>query len=260
MSFYDLRYAVLGRALNKLSNVAMLLYDNRLIGLALQKSGKDKANLVLDVGTGQGTDAILLSRRCDYVVAVDISFKALVTAKILFRSEEANDNAYLVQADAEHLPFQEGVFDVVYCKDVLHHVSNSVQSVQEMRRVAQDKGCIVAVEANALNPQMIAIGMIYYSVDNGVFRNTKSRLANIFLKAGVRHVQVIETECLPRHVLFEYRSPLARFMGSRNSAMLRLVTIIETAWGKHAFLSKFSNYLIISGFKFSITYESVHAN
>ena len=72
MSFYDTRYAVLNRALNKLSNAAMLLYDNRLIELALQRSGKEEISIILDVGTGQGTDAILLSKRCGDVVAVDL--------------------------------------------------------------------------------------------------------------------------------------------------------------------------------------------
>jgi SAM-dependent methyltransferase len=249
MSFYDNRYAVLSRAFNKLSNAAMLLYDIRLLELALQRSGKERINIVLDVGTGQGTDTILLSKRCDHVVAIDISFKALVTAKALFRSEKGSNNVSLVHAVAEHLPFREGVFDVVFCKDVLHHVSNSVQSVGEMKRVANEEGYLVAVEANALNPQMIAIGMIYYSVDHGVFRNTSSRLKEIFSDAGVKNVQVVAAEFLPRHVLFEYRSPLTRFSQSSKSVMLKIVKIAESTWEKHRFLSKFSNYLIISGFK-----------
>jgi ubiquinone/menaquinone biosynthesis C-methylase UbiE len=249
MIFYDARYAVLDRAVNKLSNAAMLLYDNRLIKLALQKFGKEKANLVLDVGAGQGTDAILLSKRALDVVAIDISFKALATAKSLFRNRKDNSNVSLVQADAEHLPFREGVFDVVFCKDVLHHVSNSVRSVKEMKRVGNEKACLVAVEANALNPQMIAIGMIYYSIDHGVFRNTSSRLMDIFSEAGVKNVQITATEFLPRHVLFEYRSPLTKFSGSSSSVMLKLLAIAESAWENHKFLSKFSNYIIVSGFK-----------
>lgn len=174
---------------------------------------------------------------------------ALITANNLARSEKVNDKICLVQADAEHLPFKENAFDLVYCKDVLHHVSNSVQSVKEMKRVARVEGCLVALEANALNPQMIVIGMIYYSVDKGVLRNTGSRLSSIFSKAGVHNVKVIETECLPRHVLFEYRSPLSRFLKSYDSMLLTLLTIVENAWEKRTFLSKFSNYLIISGFK-----------
>jgi len=215
----------------------------------MELSSKTKATNVLDVGTGQGADTILLSENCDYVVAIDISKNALVAAKVLSQLNKAQNNVSLVQADAENLPFQKEIFDIVYCKDVLHHVSNSILTVQEMKRVAREKASIIAVEANALNPQMIAIGLIYYSVDNGVFKNTGPRLANIFLEAGLQNVQVTETECLPRHILFEYRSPLSRFLDSHNAVMLRLLASIETNWQNHAFLSKFSNYLIVSGRK-----------
>jgi ubiquinone/menaquinone biosynthesis C-methylase UbiE len=248
MSFYDVRFAVLNRAVNKLSNVAMFVYDSRLVDLVMKKTEKENVNLALDVGTGQGTDAILFSKRCKDVIAVDISLNALITAKNLARCEKAIEKICLVQADAEHLPFKENTFDVVYCKDVLHHVSNSVQTVKEMNRVAQDEGFLVALEANALNPQMIVIGLIYYSIDKGVLRNTSAKLSNIFFKAGIHNVRITETECLPRHMLFEYRSPLSRFFKS-GSIMLALLAIVENAWEKPSFLSKFSNYLIISGFK-----------
>jgi ubiquinone/menaquinone biosynthesis C-methylase UbiE len=249
MLFYDNRYSVLSRALNKLSNVPMLFYDKRLIRLIMETRSKKKVTTVLDVGAGQGTDAIILSENCVDVVAIDISRNALLTAKILSQLNKAQNNISPIQADVEHLPFKEEVFDVVYCKDLLHHVSNSTLSVLEMKRVAREKATLVAVEANALNPQMIAIGLIYYSVDKGVFKNTSSKLSNIFLEAGLHNVQVTETECLPRHTLFEYRSPLIRFLNLHNSCTLRLLASIETNWQKHAFLSKFSNYLIVSGFK-----------
>jgi ubiquinone/menaquinone biosynthesis C-methylase UbiE len=249
MSFYDARYSVLSRAINKLSNVPMIYYDKRLIQLAMGASNRKEANIALDVGTGQGTDAILLSENCGSVVAIDISKNALVTAKILSHLKKVHDGISLVQADAEHLPFREGVFDVVYCKDVLHHVSNSALSVLEMKRVLQEKASLIAVEANAFNPQMIAIGLIYYSVDNGVFKNTNSRLSSIFTEAGLHNVKVTETEFLPRHTLFEYRSPLAKFSGSHSSVMLKLLSRLENSWQKHPFLLKFSNYIIISGFK-----------
>lgn len=249
MRFYDNRYSVLSRALNRLSNAPMLFYDKQLIRLIMESQSQKKVSIVLDVGTGQGIDAILLSENCDDVVAVDISKKALLTAKLLSQLNKAQDNISLIQSDAEHLPFKDEIFDVVYCKDVLHHVLNAVHSIHEMKRVAREKANIIAVEANALNPQMIVIGLIYYSVDNGVFKNTGSRLANIFLNGGLCNVQVTGRECLPRHVFFEYRSPITKFLDSHDSLILKLLTSLEATWQKHAFLSKFSNYLIVSGFK-----------
>ena len=249
MSFYDNRYAVLSRALNKLSNVAMLFYDSRLIDIAIEKSDRERVSFALDVGTGQGTDAILFSKRCDCVVAVDISLNALITAKALARSANVKNKVFFIQADAEHLPFREDVFDLVYCKDVLHHVCDSVQSIREMKRVAREEARIVAVEANGLNPQMVAIGLIYFSIDKGVFRNTSSKLSNIFWKADLKDVQVTETEFFPRHVFFEYRSPLNRFLMSHKDSMLRFLSRMENGWQRLVFLPRFSNYLIVSAYK-----------
>ncbi len=249
MLFYDNRYSILGRALNRLSNMPMLFYDKRLISLIAVSQSQEKLANVLDVGTGQGVDAILLSENCDEVVAVDISKKALLTAKLLAQLKKAQKSISLVQSDAEHLPFRDEIFDAVCCKDVLHHVSNAVVSMREMKRVARENANVIAVEANALNPQMIAIGLIYYSVDSGVFKNTSSRIANLFLKVGFGNVRLSGRECFPRHVFFEYRSPLNRFLDSHCLFMLRLLASIETRWQKHTFLSKFSNYIVVSGSK-----------
>jgi ubiquinone/menaquinone biosynthesis C-methylase UbiE len=247
-SFYDVRYAMLSRAVNKLSNIPMLFYDKRLMKLALETAGKNEPVAVLDVGAGQGTDAILLSDKCKSVVAIDISKNALSTAKTLSKLDDAHDHISFVQADAEHLPFKEDAFDCVYCKDVLHHVSDSLSAVLEMKRVAQETTSLIAIEANGCNPQMVAIGLLYHSVDSGVFKNTRSRISNIFLEAGLHSVKVTETEFLPRHTLFEYRSPLRRFFGS-NSFLFRVLQKLESDWQKHESLHVFSNYLIVSGLK-----------
>jgi SAM-dependent methyltransferase len=211
----------------------------------LEMSGKPEAQAILDVGSGQGIDAILLSKKAHKVIGIDISREAVRTASILSRNENTSGEVSFVVGDAEHLPFRTDAFDTVCCKDVLHHVSNSMQAVLEMKRVAREKGSIMAVEANALNPQMIVIGMIYFSIDRGVLRNTRRRLQKLFLDAGLSRVNVIETEFLPRHMLFEYRSPMNVFLRFRNFRILELLKKIEDHWQRQTFLRKFSNYLLI---------------
>lgn len=252
MSFYNTRYCSLSRASNKLSNLPMLFYDKRLISMIMEISGERKTSTVLDVGTGQGTDAVLLSENTDHVVAIDISINALRTARILSHLDKTHRNISFILADAENLPLKEDIFDVVYCKDVLHHVTNALLTVLEMKRVARGEARLVAVEANAYNPQMIIIGLIYFSVDKGVFKNTRFRLSNIFSRAGLSNVDVTEIEVLPRQVLFEYRSPLISVLGAHYGAILRLLEKIESGWQKHTTLRKFSNYIIVSGSKKAI--------
>jgi ubiquinone/menaquinone biosynthesis C-methylase UbiE len=248
--FYDIRYSKVQRALHRLHNLPMVYYDTRLIELMLETLGKPGGEplAILDVGSGQGIDAILLSRKVGQVVGIDISREAVRTAKILIRNEHVFGELSFIVGDAENLPFKTDAFDAVYCKDALHHVSNSMRTLIEMKRVARDRGQVMAVEANAINPQMIAIGMIYFSIDKGVFRNTRGKLQNLFLSAGLSRVNVIETEFLPRHMLFEYRSPLNIIL-KRDFPILEMLRKIEEHWQKHAFLREFSNYLVVTGSK-----------
>ena len=204
---------------------------------------------VLEVGCGQGTDALLVSKYAENVVAIDISRNALRVAKMLSAMDNSSKKISFVAADAEHLPFREGVFDVVFCKDLLHHVPEPVLTLSEMRRVAKINGKVAAIEANACNPQMIIIGLIYFRVDKGVFKNTAPKLIKIFRKAGLSHVKLEKTELMPRHLLFEYRSPLCLPMFSESELTLRILKEIEDKLQSFSFLKNFSNYIIIGGLK-----------
>jgi ubiquinone/menaquinone biosynthesis C-methylase UbiE len=247
--FYDVRFSSLNRMLHKLSSLPLLFYDRRLIGMIVDNPGHKSIGTVLDVGAGQGTDAILLSNYARHIVGIDISLKALKMAKFLSETETNSRNLSFIVCDAERLPFREDTFDVAYCKDVLHHVSDSLLAVSEMKRVSKQEGRVVAIEANACNPQMIIIGLIYFSVDRGVFKNTKKRLSALFSKTGLSNVDIIEAEFLPRQMLFEYRSPLNALFRLNVPVFLSILRKIEESWQKRMTLRKFSNYLIVRGFK-----------
>jgi ubiquinone/menaquinone biosynthesis C-methylase UbiE len=247
--FYDRRYESLQRASNKQSSLPSVFYDRRLIEMVFKAAKNRFVDSVLDVGTGQGTDAVLLSKNAHNVVAIDISSHALITANTLSRTKSEGKNISFIVGDAEHLPLREDTFDLVYCKDLLHHVCDSLLAVSEMRRVAKTGGSVAAIEANAYNPQMIAIGLVYFSVDRGVFGNTKENLADLFFKSGLLDVSIAETEFLPRHVLFEYRSPIAKILNVNSVTFLKILEKIERWWQRRVVLLRFSNYLIVTGIK-----------
>ncbi len=50
-----------------------------------------------------------------------------------------------MQADGEHLPFPDGVFDVVYCVATLHHALDLTLMVKEMARVARRGGVVAGL-------------------------------------------------------------------------------------------------------------------
>jgi ubiquinone/menaquinone biosynthesis C-methylase UbiE len=77
-----------------------------------------RAHRVLDLGCGAG-DSIDLFRSVDSGVAwvgADIEDSAEVAAR-------TRDDAEFVTFDGERLPFEDGSFELVYCKQVLEHVA-----------------------------------------------------------------------------------------------------------------------------------------
>lgn len=49
----------------------------------------------------------------------------------------------IIQGSAEALPFEDGVFDVVYSSHVLEHVENETQAINEMKRVLKPGGILI---------------------------------------------------------------------------------------------------------------------
>jgi len=84
---------------------------------------------MLDVGCGDGSLLHLLGSETDenLAVGVDLCRTLIKKGKQYYRKIE-----YLI-ADAEHLPFQPGVFDVVICVALLHHIFG--ESLKESRRI-----------------------------------------------------------------------------------------------------------------------------
>ena len=157
--FYNKRFSDIQRGLAKLRDPT-LLYDLNLVKKILTEAHLSKKSIALEVCAGQSTDAIVISDYVGMVISTDISFQALQTAQEL--SQLMNkDNISFVVCDAEHLPFHNDIFDFAFCKDALHHVSSPTKVLSEMRRCSKNLKKITVIEANAHNPQMILIGLLY---------------------------------------------------------------------------------------------------
>jgi len=54
--------------------------------------------------------------------------------------------------DATVLKFANNSFDVVFCRDLLHHLRQRKEAIKEMLRVCKPGGNVVLIESNGLNP------------------------------------------------------------------------------------------------------------
>ena len=93
---------------------------------------------VLEVGVGLGTDFVQFARAGARAVGVDLT-EAAVDAVRARLAHESLDAEVLV-ADAEHLPFPDGSFDLVYSYGVVHHTPDPERAVAEIHRVVRPGG------------------------------------------------------------------------------------------------------------------------
>ncbi len=79
-----------------------------------------KGDLALDVATGTGNTAFALAPHVRRVVGLDVTREMLNEARRV-ASERSIANVDWVIGDAEHLPFQDGTFDVYVVRAAPHH-------------------------------------------------------------------------------------------------------------------------------------------
>ena len=101
---------------------------------------KEKQNF-LEVGCGSGAVSKHVVRKYLLnVTGVDIDPEQIRLAK-----EGIDDipNIHFLEVDATNLPFQDNDFDIVLSFGVMHHVSNWLDALKEIRRVLKPKGYFI---------------------------------------------------------------------------------------------------------------------
>jgi len=108
------------------------------IEFSLENLNLKSESLILDVGCGTGLlfDYVL----GNILVGVDVSKGILMRAKGKIGGRE---NVFLVQADADYLPFHDGIFDVVFAITLLQNVPSPIETLKEIGRVAKKDAVIV---------------------------------------------------------------------------------------------------------------------
>ena len=102
-------------------------------------------DVVLDIATGAGHNALSFAPHVQQVVATDLTPQMLAEARTL-AAKRSIRNVRFCQGDAEHLPFASQSFGVVTSRIAPHHFPDVARAVQEMARVCQAGGCVAIVD------------------------------------------------------------------------------------------------------------------
>ena len=157
------------------------------------------ADRLLEVGCGEGGNLRLLTELPSYAVGMDLS-----QAKVRWARRHVAGVAFTC-ADALRLPFREGSFDLVLCRDVLHHVSDKAGVVGEMVRVCRPDGRLVIIEPNGCSPIMWLLGVVV-PAERDLMRNSARRLQPLLDDWPLDDREVTWRQPFPiGRVLFHYR-------------------------------------------------------
>lgn len=108
-------------------------YLEKLIGSPIESlTGKS----VLEIGAGAGRFTEHFVRFASQVVAVDLSEAIFVNSAL------GSENLVAAQANLLEMPSMKVQFDLVYCRGVLQHTPDPVQSIAQLHRWVRSEGMV----------------------------------------------------------------------------------------------------------------------
>jgi demethylmenaquinone methyltransferase / 2-methoxy-6-polyprenyl-1,4-benzoquinol methylase len=124
------------------------LWRPRALGQLDRFRARGPIRRVLDVGCGTGDLARLVARRYPTAHVVGADFTAPMLANARRRGVRApeGDRVDLARANALHLPFADGSFDLVTNAFVARNLSDLLRALTEMRRVLRPGGVLLTLE------------------------------------------------------------------------------------------------------------------
>jgi ubiquinone/menaquinone biosynthesis C-methylase UbiE len=206
-----------------------------------------KEKYVLEVGCGMGTDLSMFARHGAKTWGVDLTLAGASLAKQ--RLVYHRSTPRIMQADAENLPFPDGIFDLVYSWGVIHVTPDTVKAARELTRVARPGGRVVAMIYNRRS--LVALQTyFYYGLFRGrIYRSLGDAIAAHLESPGMKSYTISEAHNLFEPLLDEIRvTPVVTPYDVR---IAREHFLPE--WVRTLVPSRLGYFLVIEGLKPAVT-------
>lgn len=103
----------------------------------------EQSSCVLEVGSGVGFTACHLAKKIGCrIIGVDLSESMVEWARKRAARKGLQDLCQFRVADAQQLPFEDGMFDAMLCESVTAFVPDKLKALSEYRRVVRQGGYI----------------------------------------------------------------------------------------------------------------------
>jgi ubiquinone/menaquinone biosynthesis C-methylase UbiE len=127
----------------------------------------DNNDNLLDIGCGSGY--LLNQAACKRGVGVDISDLMVRTASTNCKS---NVSKFIVQADAESLPFKDKSFNKIVSTEVIEHILHPIALLEEIERVSKNDTIIVITIPNEMCINWIKNILFSFGIHKLLFRKS----------------------------------------------------------------------------------------
>jgi ubiquinone/menaquinone biosynthesis C-methylase UbiE len=114
--------------------------------IILENAGKNDKMDILDVGTGPGFFAIIMSQAGHRVTAIDCTKAMVNEAKA--NAENAGITADFRVSDGQELEFEDESFDLIISRNVTWTLIDAPRAYREWKRVLKSDGKIIIFDAN----------------------------------------------------------------------------------------------------------------
>ena len=184
-----------------------------------------RAWLVLDVSTGAGHTALAFAPRVARVMATDLTPEMLEAARALAGRRGATNLEFKV-ADAQALPFDDSMFDLVTNRIALHHYPEARKAVGEMARVCR-RGGLVALVDNVVPPEEATSAYInQFEKLRDASHHAAHPVKTLERCFATARLKVEHLECLKKEMTFE---PWADRMGADEPTKAELRRMLREA-------------------------------
>ena len=119
--------------------------QERRLQMILEAAGERAQGVVLENGCGIGMYVEHLSPHVRKILGLELDFERAIQARQVCGELQ---NAHILSAIGEQLPFQTGTFDLILSHEVLEHVQDDRKAVVEMARVLRPGGRMVIFVPN----------------------------------------------------------------------------------------------------------------
>jgi ubiquinone/menaquinone biosynthesis C-methylase UbiE len=170
-------------------------FRQQTLDLAKLQSGE----AVLDVGCGTGTLLIEAAKRIGPDgSAHGIEASTEMVARARRKATAQSVTIKFIEGSADHLPFAEASFDVIFCTMVLHHLPATMQAaaIGEMSRMLRPAGRIVIVDLQRPKTVSTALSLVtlFHKFSSHATAPDWQKIELLLKQHGVQHIN--------RHAMF----------------------------------------------------------